>query len=139
MSKPQIINTLTEKRKEIEAYIAGLERDLEQARQDLSAIHAAVAVFSGEGPLPKSYMNLSGVFPRRVLPRLCKEALEAASGPLSTRELAAYAIKTKGLDEADRRLRKAVAYKVVQIMRRMERERKVRRVGRDKGAVAWLM
>jgi hypothetical protein len=133
----QVITTLNSKRKEIEAYIAGLERDLEQARQDLSAIHAAVAVFSGEGPLPKSYMNLSGVFPRGVLPKLCQGALEAASGPLSTRELALSAIKAKGLDESDRRLRKAVAYKVVQIMRRMERERRVARLGKEGLAIVW--
>jgi hypothetical protein len=80
----QVIVTLSAKRREIEAYIGKLERDLEQARRDLSAIHASIVVFSGEGPLPKSYMNLSGVFPRHEIPKLCKTALEA--GPLSTRD-----------------------------------------------------
>jgi hypothetical protein len=132
----QVIVTLSAKRREIEAYIGKLERDLEQARRDLSAIHAAVAVFSGEGPLPKSYMNLSGVFPRHELPKLCKTAL--ADGPRSTREIATTIITTRGLDASDRHLRKAIAYKVVQVMRRWERQGKVRRNGKAQGAVVWF-
>ena len=42
----QVINTLNTKRKEIEAHIGSLEQDLEQARRDLSAILAAIKVFS---------------------------------------------------------------------------------------------
>ena len=38
---PQVITTLDTKRREIEAHIGSLERDLEQARRDLSAILAA--------------------------------------------------------------------------------------------------
>ena len=77
----QVLNTLNTKRHEIEAYIGSLERDLEQARRDLSAILAATKVFSADGPKVTAYMNLSRLFPRF---ELAKEALEASPAGLST-------------------------------------------------------
>jgi hypothetical protein len=133
----QVINTLTEKRREIEAHIGSLERDLEQARRDLSAILAAIKVFSADGPRVTAYMNLSRLFPRHELPRLTREALAASPAGVSTKAIAAHVIAAKGLDSSDRHLRKAIAYKVVQIMRRMERQRKVVRKGKMDGAVIW--
>ena len=94
----QVINTLNNKRREIEAHIGSLEADLERARRDLSAILAATAVFSGEGPKPTAYMNLSRLFPRFELPKLCRAALDAATGPISTRDIAAHIIAAKGQD-----------------------------------------
>lgn len=135
--QPQILNTLAVKRLEIEQHIIKLEADLEQARRDLSAILAATAVFSAEGPLPKSYMNLTRLFPRYELPKLCRRALETANGPMSTREIAAYVIREKGLDGQDRHLRKAIAYKVVNILRRWERDRRVERTGKLQNVVVW--
>ena len=137
MEQPQVINTLSEKKREIEAHIGSLERDLEQARRDLSAILATIKVFSGEGIVPTAYMNLSKLFPRHELPRLCKTVLKEAQGPISTREIAAYIINGKNLDRGDRHLRKAIAYKVVQHMRRMERDRKLVRLGKENGAIVW--
>ena len=133
----QILITLATKRNEIEAHIVKLEADLGQARRDLSAVLATIKVFSGEGPLPTAYMNLSKLFPRHELPKLCRAALEA--GPISTRDIAAHVIQVKGLDGQDRHLRKAIAYKVVQIMRRWERQGKVRRIGKNGGAVVWAI
>ncbi len=137
MEQPQVINTLTAKRKQIEAYITSLERDLEQARRDLSAILAATKVFTGDGPVPTAYMNLSKIFPRHEIPKLIWPLLEAATAPLSTRDLAAHVIAAKGLDGQDRHLRKAVAYKIIQIMRRWERERKLKRTGKVAAAIMW--
>jgi len=133
----QVLNTLSAKRREIEAYIGKLEADLEQARRDLSAVLACTAVFSGDGPLPKSYMNLSRLFPRHELPKLCKAAL--TDGPRSTREIATTIITTKGLDASDRHLRKAIAYKCVQVLRRWERECRLCRTGKDGGAIIWRL
>ena len=138
MEQPQVINTLSEKKREIEAHIGSLEQDLDQARRDLSAILATIKVFSGEGIVPTAYMNLSKIFPRFELPKLCKAALEAAQGPISTRELAGYIIQSKGLDRDDKHLRKAIAYKVVQHMRRLEREKRITRIGKAGTAVIWL-
>jgi cell division protein ZapA (FtsZ GTPase activity inhibitor) len=137
VEKLQFINALATKRKEIESHIGSLEQDLEQARRDLSAILAATALFSGEGPKPTAYMNLSRLFPRHELPRLAKASLKNASAPISTRDIAAHIIEVKGLDGRDRHLRKAIAYKVIQHMRRLARERRVIRLGKVGGAVVW--
>lgn len=134
---PQVLNTLSAKRREIEDHIARLEADLDQARRDLSAILAATAVFSAEGPLPKAYMNLTRLFPRRELPRLCLAALQSSTTNLSTREIAAYVMREKGMDLGDRHLRKAIAYKVVNILRRWERDRKIARTAKVAGVVVW--
>lgn len=137
MEKPQVLNTLDTKRKEIESHIGSLEQDLEQARRDLSAILAATKVFSAEGYKVTAYMQLTKLFPRHVLPKLCQTALNEATDGISTTGIAAHIIAATGLDQGDRHLRKSIAYKVVQHMRRMERERKVVRVGKDGGAIIW--
>lgn len=137
--QPQVLNTLDDKRREIEAHIGSLEKDLEQARRDLSAILAAIKVFSADGAKVTAYMNLSRLFPRHELPRLAKEALGASPDGISTVGIAAHVIAAKGFDGGDRHLRKALAYKVVQVMRRWEKERKVRRTGKEGSAVVWRL
>jgi len=137
MAELQVINTLNTKRHEIEAHIGSLERDLEQARCDLSAILAAIKVFSAEGPRVTAYMNLARLFPRKELPKLAKAALDAAPDGLSTVAIAAHVMAVKGLDGSDRHLRKSITYKVVQVMRRWEKERRVVRVGKAGSAVVW--
>ncbi len=139
MPEIQVINTLNTKRREIEAYIGSLERDLEQARRDLSAILAAIKVFSAEGPKVTAYMNLAKLFPRHELPKLARQALETSPEGVSTTAIAAHVIAAKALDGGDRHLRKAIAYKVVQIMRRWERQRVARRIGKDGTAVVWAI
>ena len=93
----QVLNTLTTKRREIEAYIGSLERDLEQARRDLSAVLATIKVFSAEGPRATAYMNLAKLFPRHELPKLARTALEASPGGISTISIAGQVIAAKGL------------------------------------------
>ena len=137
MPELQVINTLNTKRHEIEAYIGSLKRDLEQARRDLSAILAAIKVFSAEGPRVTAYMNLAKLFPRNSLPKLAQEALEANPDGISTVGIARYVIAAKGLDMGDRHLRKSIAYKLVQVMRRWEKRGRVRRGGKEGAAVLW--
>jgi len=139
MDQPQVLNTLNAKRHDIEQHIGSLERDLEEARGDLSAILAALKVFSADGPRVTSYMNLARLFPRRELPKLAQAALEAAPDGISTVAIAAHVITVKGLDASDRYLRKALTYKVVQVMRRWEKERKVVRIGKASAAIVWQL
>ena len=137
MENVQVINTLKAKHQEIAAHIQRLEADIEQARRDLSAVLAAMQVFSGDGPKPTAYTNLSRLFPRNEIPKLIWAVIEAATAPLSARDLAAHVIAVKGLDGQDRHLRKAIAYKIVQITSRWERERKLVRAGKVGTAVMW--
>ena len=96
-------------------------------------------MFSAEGYKVTAYMQLTKLFPRHVLPKLCQTALNEATDGISTTGIAAHIIAATGLDQGDRHLRKSIAYKVVQHMRRMERERKVVRLGKIKGAVLWRL
>jgi hypothetical protein len=49
MAESFIHKNLADKRKEIQAYIGSLERDLEKARRDLSAIIVTEHVFQAKG------------------------------------------------------------------------------------------
>ncbi|MFN0193846.1 MAG: hypothetical protein ACKVP5_18045 [Aestuariivirga sp.] len=137
MDQRQTIGTLHDKRKEIEAYIGSLRQDLEQAERDLSAILAAIKAISAEGVRVTAYMNLSRLFPRHELPKLALQAFNEAQAPLSTRDVAAFVIEAKQPDKGDRHLRKAITYKLVQVLRRWERQAKLVRTGKDSGAVVW--
>ncbi|MBL8903897.1 MAG: hypothetical protein JNK83_11465 [Rhizobiales bacterium] len=136
MAESYIFKNLADKRKEILSYIGSLERDLEQARRDLSAIIATERVFQARGPKVTTYMELVQLFPRHELPRLCLAALAEAS-PISTKDIALYVIKEKNLDATDRYMRKAIAYRVCQVMRRWEKVRKVERVKKAGTAIVW--
>ena len=75
MSESLLSKNLADKRREIKAYIGSLERDLEKARRDLSAIMATEHIFQSRGPNVTAYMELSYLFPRHELPNLAKAAL----------------------------------------------------------------
>ena len=84
-------------------------------------------------------MNLNRLFARGELPMLCNDALEAAPDGLSTRQLALIVIDAKGLDARDRHLRTSIAYRLVQVMRRQEKQRRVKRIGKRDGAIVWRL
>jgi len=101
MSDPQVVNTLNAKRESIEAYIADMERKIEEARSDLAHVLATIRLFAAEGERVTAYMNLTRLFPRNELPRLAREALEAAPNGIDTRAIALHVIEAKGLDGSD--------------------------------------
>ncbi len=82
-------------------------------------------------------MNLTRLIPRNELRKLAREALEAHPDGIDTRAIAMFVIERKGLDASDRHLRKAIAYKVVQVLRRQETWGEVSRTGNRQGAVMW--
>ncbi len=139
MGDSQIARLLTEKRKEIEAYIGSLEQDLEQARRDLSAIIASERIFQAKGPNPTAYMNLRMLFPRHELPKYAKAAFDSSDGKLTTIQIAAHVIAAKGLDTNDRHLRKALTYKLIQLMRQWEKRRKIERIEKKGVVVVWRL
>jgi hypothetical protein len=133
-----VLSTLNAKRQDIEGYIADLERKIEEARRDLAHVLATIRLFAGEdGERVTAYMNLTRLFPRNELPRLAREAVEAAPDGIDTRAIALHVIEAKGLDASDRHLRKAIAYKLVQVLRRQEKRGEVGRAGKRAGTVIW--
>jgi hypothetical protein len=127
VAEPLINRNLAAMRLEIEAYIVSLNRDLEQARRDLSAVIAT------------AYMNLAYLFPRHELPKLAIAAFAGSNGQLTTTQIAAQIGAAKGLNETDRHLRKAITYKFIQLMKQWEKRRKVERVGKEKAVVVWRL
>jgi hypothetical protein len=86
-----------------------------------------------------AYINLTRLFPRNELPKLARAAFAESDGQLTTVQVATYAIAAKRLDVKDRHLRKAVTYKVIQIIRNWEKRRLVERVGKQGTVVVWLL
>ncbi len=140
MSDPQVINTLRAKADNLQGYIVKLERDLEQARSDLSHVTATMHLFEAprDGESFPMHYDIHRLFKPREISALCHQAL--AEGPLDTRQLAEWVIAHKGFPGADRHLRTSIAYKIVQALRMQEkRNGPVKRDGKSAGAVVWRL
>lgn len=140
MADPQILTTLRRKRDEMEAAIRAYEKKTETLRRDLAHINATLRLFelNGAHEVFPVHMDLSRLFKRFEIGRLCHDALAAAPDGLDTRELALAVIRAKGMDEGDAVLRKAVGYRIVQALRMQELRGRVRGVGKRKGVRVWL-
>lgn len=140
MSEPQVVNTLRAKAEAIRAYISDLECKLEEARRDLAHVQATARIFQSENGGEagvRVYMNFGAMFARLELPKLVSEALEAHPQGIDTRGIARAVLTAKGLDADDRHLCKAMAQKVIHLLSRWERQGRVQRLGKVKGAVIW--
>lgn len=140
MSDPQVLNTLRAKADNLQGYIAKLERDLEQARIDLSHVVATMHLFNApaDGEAFPMHYDIHRLFKPREIGQLCHEAL--ADGPKSTVELAEWVIAKKKFPTADRHLRTSVAYRIVQALRMQEKRRgPVARLGKRGGAIIWQL
>lgn len=139
MSDPQVLTTLRRKRDEIEAYIGKMERQIEDAKRDLSAVNATIRLYELDRSEPGAvapYAEIHRLFRRGEMTTICKQALQH-EGPLDTRELAVRVIRTKGMDEDDRLLRKTIAFRIVQALRLHERRGGVRSDGKRQGVRIW--
>lgn len=139
MADPQIVNTLRNKRNDIERAIKAYEKQIADARADLSHINATLRLFEvgGERTQFPVHMGLARMFKRGELFGLCRAALEAAPEGLDTRELAISVIEAKRLDATDKVLRQAVAYSIVNVMRRQAGRGTVIAGEKRKGVRMW--
>lgn len=136
---PQVVTTLRRKRDTIEAYIATMERQIADARRDLSAINATIRLYEIDPTTPGAvapYAEIHRLFRRGEMTAICKQALQQ-EGPLDTRELALRVVRAKGMDENDRILRKTIALRIVQALRLQERRGGVRGEGKQSGVRRW--
>ena len=139
MSDPQVINTLRTKAAGLTAHIAKLEQATAEAITDLAHINAAIRLFEAPEPGERfpMHFNLGRLFKGRELGALIREAL--TESPKDTCELAAYVIRAKGLDDADKPLRISIQLRIVNAMRMAEKRGKAKRLGkrRPAGAIVW--
>lgn len=140
MAVPQIVNTLTAKRDEIEAHIRELRRQLAAAERDLSSVTAVLALYDLSPATTTrfpAYANLNRLFAYGEMFGLCKAAIAEAGKPLTTREIALAVIRAKGWDEGDRMLRKAVAYRLIQSLTRAATQGRIMGAGKRGGVRVW--
>jgi hypothetical protein len=137
MAEIRTVTTLRSKRNEIAGAVEKYELLLGQARADLAHIEAAIAIFEASGD-PKgfpAYVDVQHLFKYGEQPRLCLAAL--ADGPLTTRQLALYIMKAKGLNQADKVLAKSIGNRLIHALRLLRRQRRVVAIGRLKAAMIW--
>jgi hypothetical protein len=138
MAEIRTVTTLRYKRAEIERSIANYEKRIAQAQSDLAHINAAISIFEASGD-PKgfpAYVDIHRLFKRGEPIALCKQAL--AQGPMTTRQLALYVMKSKGLDQGDKVLAKTIGLRLIHALRMQCERGNVRRTGkRDRAALIW--
>jgi hypothetical protein len=141
MADPQIVTTLRRKRDEMEAAIRAYEKKVEALRRDLSHVNATLRMFelNGEHEVFPVHMDLTRLFKRGEVWRICQEALTLEPDGLDTRELALAVIRAKGMDEGDVVLRKSINYRIVQAMRMQEKRGKVLGEGKRRGVRMWTI
>lgn len=133
MPEIRTATTLRTKEAEIVRAIEGYERSLAQARADLAHVRAVIALFDRAGVADPvtPYTSLRFIFSRSEMAAVCLAAL-AKESPLGTNELTARVLRSKGLDPDDKVLVATTMLKVVQVMRRLEKAKRVLEAGRSK-------
>jgi hypothetical protein len=137
MAEIRTVTTLRSKRDEIAGTVQKYERLLGQARADLAHIEAAISIFEASGD-PKgfpAYVDVHHLFKRGEQTRLCLTAL--AEGPLTTRQLALYIMKAKGLDQGDKVLAKSIGGRLIHALGMLRKQGRLLAKGRVKAAMLW--
>lgn len=137
MAEIRTVTTLRAKRDEIVHSIRLYERQLEQARADLAHVTAAIRIFEASGNAKDMgrYVDTHRMFKRGESWVLCQQAL--ADGPKTTRELAAHAMKAKGLDTGDKVLARSVAHTMVHMLRMRAQRGTLVLAGKRHGVSVW--
>jgi len=138
MADSRTAETLRNKRDEIARSIDDYEARLAQAKADLAHMDAAIAIFaSDDGKTVRPYVDIHRLFKRGELAAISREALR--DGPRNTRELAQAVMAAKGIGAGDKVLAKAVAYRLIHVLRIQARNGKIVGMGRDKAARIWRL
>jgi hypothetical protein len=139
MAEPHIVTTLRTKRDELDRLISSYEGALAAARRDFVNVNSTLELFEkgGSSAVYSSHLSIVRMFKRGELFALCKTALAGASEGLDTRELARAVIRAKGMDETDAVLRKAIGFRIVQVMLRQEARGYAATAGRRRGVRVW--
>lgn len=112
---PHVVTGLIAKRSEIAGQIEHLQAELKAKVCELDCIEGAIRVFDPE-------IDIAAIAPRKVPPahhafrgevsRIVLEALRKADRPLSTADLTERVMRERGLDLADKALRRTMSQRV---------------------------
>ena len=136
MAEPLVIQSLKDKRAEINGRIAAYQAQIAQAKHDLAHINAAIRLFTDPEQQRARYMVSHGFFKKGEIADICVRDL-GVDGALTTRALAERVMCERKLDASDTTLRNSVVFKVVQALRHAKRRRLVRMVEKRKGMCVW--
>lgn len=136
MAELLVIQSLKEKRAEINGRIAAYQAQIAQAKHDLAHINASIRLFTDPEHQRARYMVSHGFFKKGEIADICMRHLEV-DGELTTRELAERVMAERKLDVSDGTLRNSVVFKVVQALRHAARRKLVRMVEKRKGMCVW--
>jgi hypothetical protein len=142
MAEPHVVSSLKAKREEIERSIAYLEGKLKEARVDLAHVNATLRLFEvGSDPQLQfpAHVDVTRLFRRGELGKLCHEALAASAEPMTTRELALAVVCKKGWDAEDKVLRTSLTYRIVQTLGLQRKRGKIASPGKRTGVRLWAL
>src|SRR5215213_207345 len=134
MSTSPVINALIEKRAELAGYLADLERRAVQCRADLVHLDSTLRMFNPDfdpdSIAPKQPQRRSLYFQMGEVSQRCREAIRKANGqPISADVIAISAIRDKGLDPQDKKLRALFTRRFLWALNRMEKRGELAKVG----------
>ncbi len=118
MTEKHVVSALRLKRAEISGHIHDLEKRIARQRANLANLDATIKLFSpGTNPdaiPPKRPYRRARYFAHNELSRLTQDALRAASGPLTSAQIAAAVMQAKGMPPGDAAFKEIVADRVPQ-------------------------
>lgn len=141
MPEIRTVTTLRRKRDEISASIRLYERQLAQARADLMSVTAAIRIFEATGD-PKdmsSYFDTHRLFQYGETWAICRKALAARGGPMTTRELTREVMKAKGFDLGDKVLASGISFSLIRALTRRRQRRELVMVGKRNKLCVWQL
>ena len=141
MAESTTVTALRTKRDELERIVSSYEKAISAAKRDLAHVNATLELLerAGESSPYPSRLSIVRMFKRCEIFTLCKAALADAPEGLDTRELALAAIRAKGMDERDSVLRRAINYRIIQVMLRQEMRGQIAGAGKRKGVRVWQL
>ena len=139
MADPLILSTLEDKLHELRASIVTYEERLEQARQELAVMTAALTIFARDGgritdTRPATVRNL---FKRGEVITICRKALANAPEGLTTRDLGIACLVARGFNQDDPVLLRAMVGLLSNTLKKAVRRGDLVKVGEDGRKVVW--
>lgn len=140
MGEPHVVSALREKRAAISGVIVDLEKRIAQHRADLVHLDATLRLFAPElepeSIAPKKPAAArSHYFATGELARRCLDTLRVAEGRvIAAEEIAVAAMRDKGLDPEDRKIRSDFIQRVLNTLTALKGKGTVEKVGNGLGA-----
>jgi hypothetical protein len=134
-----VVGALVQKAAEIRGEIAGLEGRIATCKAALDHVQATLRMFDPSKDVqrikPKRPAAMrSTYFAMGEITRRCQDALREATELVSAEDIARQAMRDKGVDQEDGKLRSDFIQRILYALHRLAQEGKTERVGTGLGA-----